>query len=195
MPHVKTSILLSILIFLSFATISAQQPSAAPVAADLTTWVKVAPTDAGFTILMPSKAPEKVIPLQGHPEIENHVIALDTELAGYVVSYLQLTEDVTDPDAIKGMLDSGRDAGIAASGGKLKSEKEIKLSGYSGREWKMELPGGLVATTRAYWVKRRLYQTVFITSPKVSDSPELTRLRQDAGNKFLDSFALNGMSK
>ncbi|HEY8186035.1 MAG TPA: hypothetical protein VIF64_08200 [Pyrinomonadaceae bacterium] len=195
MSHVKTSILLSILVFLSFATISAQEPSAAPVAADLTTWVNVAPADAGFTILMPSKAPEKVTPLQGHPDIENHVIALETELAGYVVSYMQLAEEVTDPAKIKELLDRGREGGIASTGGQLKREKEIKLSGYSGREWNVEIPGGLVATTRAYWVKRRLYQTVFITSPKDSDSPEVTKLRQDAGKKFLDSFVLNGMSK
>jgi hypothetical protein len=136
-----------------------------------------------------------VTPLQGHPDIENHVIALETELAGYVVSYMQLAEEVTDPAKIKELLDRGREGGIASTGGQLKREKEIKLSGYSGREWNVEIPGGLVATTRAYWVKRRLYQTVFITSPKDSDSPEVTKLRQDAGKKFLDSFVLNGMSK
>jgi hypothetical protein len=56
----------------------------------------------------------------------------------------------------------------------------------------MELPGGLSALARAYWVKRRLYQTVFITSPNANDSVEVTTLRQDVGTKFLDSFTLSG---
>ena len=189
----RNTTLLSVLVFLSFVTISAQQPAAAPVPADSSTWVNVAPVDAGFTILMPSKASEKVSPVDGHPGIENHLITLETELAGYVVSYVQFADDVTDPEAIKAMLDRGREGGIASTGGQLKSEKEIQLSGYSGREWKMEIPGGLIATARAYWIKRRLYQTVFIISPKASDSPEVTKLRQEVGNKFLDSFALSGV--
>jgi hypothetical protein len=139
---------------------------------------------------MPSVASEKVTPVEGHPGVENHLITLETEQAGYVVSYVQFPEEVTDPDTIKDMLDRGRDGGIASSGGTLKSEKEITLSGYSGREWQMEIPGGLVATARAYWVRQRLYQTVFIATPKVSDSPEATKLRQEAGSKFLDSFGL-----
>jgi len=102
---------------------------------------------------------------------------------------------VTDPVQIKAMLDAGREGGVAASGGELSSEKEIKLNGYSGREWNMKLPGGLLATARAYWVKRRLYQTVFVMSPNASDTPEVMKVRQEAATKFLDSFTLNDGGK
>ena len=89
------------------------------------------------------------------------------------------------------MLDRGREGGIASSGGELVSETEIKLNGYFGREWNMKLPGGLTATARAYWVKRRLLQTIFVKSPKASDSPEVIKLRQQAETRFLDSVALS----
>lgn len=140
---------------------------------------------------MPGKAAEQSQPLEGHPGLENHLLTLETEIGGYVVSFLEFPEDVTDPDRIKLMLDRGRDGGVASSGGELVSETEIKLNGYFGREWSMKLSGGLTATARAYWVKRRLFQTVFVKSPKVNDSPEVIRLRQQAETKFLDSFALS----
>ena len=189
----KRTILLSILLSLSFITVLAQQPPA--IRPESGAWVNVAPTNSGFTVLMPGKAAEQSQPLEGHPDLANHLLTFETEIGGYVVSYLQFPDDVTDPDLIKTMLDRGRDGGIASSGGELVSETEIKLGGYFGREWNMKLPGGLAATARAYWVKRRLFQTVFVKSPKTNDSPEMIRLRQQAETKFLDSFALIGDPK
>jgi hypothetical protein len=193
MSHVKRTILLSIFISLSFATVLAQQESpAAVVHAESGTWINVAPGNAGFTVLMPAKPSEKVEAIEGHPDIENHTLMLETKLASYVVSYVQFPDDITDPAAIKVLLDNGREGGIASSKAELSSEKEIKLNEYFGREWAMKLPGGLLATARAYWVKRRLYQTVFVIGPHASDPPEVTKLRQEVATKFLDSFALNG---
>lgn len=140
---------------------------------------------------MPGKPAERVQEVEGHPGIENHMLILETTLAGYVVSYVQFPDDVTDPAAIKELLNRGREGGLASSGATLKSEKEIRLNDYFGREWLMELPSGLVATARAYWVKRRLFQTVFITTPKPDDSAEVRRLRQETATKFLDSFTLS----
>jgi len=192
MSHVKNTIVLSVFISLSFATILAQQPPAAAVHIESGTWINVAPADAGFTVLLPARASEKATPVEGRPGVENYTLTLDTKLAGYVVSYAEFPDDVTDPNAIKGMLDRGREGGIATTGAKLESEKEIKLNGYFGREWVLELPGGLFATARAYWVKRRLYQTVFIIAPNASDPPEVTKLRRETATKFLDSFTLSG---
>lgn len=186
----KKTILLSTLLALSFITVLAQQP--AVVQPESGAWTNAAPANSGFTVLMPGKAMEATQPLEGHPDLANHLVTLETELGGYVVTYLDFPNDVTDPDRIKLMLDRGREGGVAGSGGELVSETEIKLNGYFGREWSMKLPGGLTATARAYWVKRRLFQTVFVKSPKASDSPEVIRMRQQAETKFLDSFGLIG---
>jgi hypothetical protein len=186
-------IAISIFVALSFDPVSAQQPQPLPVALpnDSSAWINGAPANAGFTILMPGKPAERVQAVEGHPGIENHMLILETTLAGYVVSYVQFPDDVTDPAAIKELLNRGREGGLASSGATLKSEKEIRLNDYFGREWLMELPSGLVATARAYWVKRRLFQTVFITTPKPDDSAEVRRLRQETATKFLDSFTLS----
>ncbi len=165
-----------------------QQPVVQPESG---TWVNVAPDKAGFTILMPSKPDESSTPIEGRPDTQNHTLTLETELAGYVVSYVQFPDEVTDPATIKTLLDGGRDGGIAATKGELTSEKEIKLGEYFGREWLMKLPGGISTKARAYWVKQRLYQTVFVMQPKESDTPDRVKSRQEAGSKFLDSFKLS----
>jgi hypothetical protein len=188
----KRTLALSIFIFLGFVTVLAQQQPPPAVPVESGTWINIAPANAGFTVLMPAKPFEKVDAVEGQPGVENHLMTLETKLAGYVVSYVQFPDEITDPDAIKLMLDKGREGGIASSGGTLKSEKEIKLNEYFGREWMMELPGGLLTTARAYWVKRRLYQTIFVTVANASDPPDATKVRQELATKFLDSFTLNG---
>lgn len=186
----KTLFLTTFLV-LGFATVLAQQPQPSPVVfPESGAWTNGAPATAGFTIQMPGKPTERVQPLEGRPGIENHLLMLETKLAGYVVSYVQFPDDVTDPVIIKGLLDRGRDGGVSSSGGTLKSEKEIKLNDYLGREWLMDLPNGLTATARAYWVKRTLFQTVFVTTPKSDDSAEVKKLRQQTETRFLDSFTL-----
>jgi hypothetical protein len=186
----KKLILLLTFLLLSIASARAQQPPAA-VNPEAGAWIKLEPANAGFTVLMPGKPSESTTSLD-RPGVTNHELTLETKLAGYVVTYVEFPEEVTDPADVKTILDSGRDGGVASSKGELTSEKEIKLKQFAGREWLMKLPNGLVATARAYWVKRRLYQTILVITPNANDSPELIKLRQEAGNKFLDSFTLSG---
>ena len=176
------------LVFLSFISVLAQQHTTAPATAAANAWVNIAPPNAGFTLLMPGKPTEKVQPITSTPGAENHIFALETAPAGYVFSYVQFPEEVTDATAIAGMLDAGRDGSIAATGSKLKSEKQIRLNEHYGREWLLEMPGGFTAVDRSYWVKRRFYQLLFVTSPKPNDTRETIELQQELANKFFDSF-------
>jgi hypothetical protein len=189
----KKTILLLTFLLLSIVSMQAQQPPpAVAINPETGTWIKLEPAHAGFTILMPRKPSERATPVEGRPGVTNHELILETKLAGYVVSYVEFPEEVMDPDAIKSILDNGRDGGIASSKAELTSENEIKLKQFAGREWMMKLPNGLLATARAYWVRRRLYQTILVISPNANDSSELVKLRQEAGTRFLDSFTLSG---
>jgi hypothetical protein len=140
---------------------------------------------------MPGKPSEQTQPMEGRPGVEHHLLMVETKLAGFVVSYVVFPEVVTDPADIKVLLDRGREGALSSSGATLKSEKEIKLNDYFGREWLMDFPSGFSGTARAYWVKRRLLQAIFVIAPKSDDSPEIKRLRQEAATKFFDSFRLS----
>jgi hypothetical protein len=183
----KTSSVL-VFILLSFISVLAQRHTTAPATAEPAGWVNIAPEKSGFTLLMPGKPTEKVEPIASTPGAENHIFALETGPAGYVFSYVQFPDDVTDATAIAGMLDAGREGSLAATGSKLKSEKQIRLNEHYGREWLLEMPGGFTALDRSYWVKRRFYQLLFITSPKPNDTREIVELQQELANKFFDSF-------
>jgi hypothetical protein len=178
-----------VFIFLSFLAAPAQRHAMPPAAAP-EAWINVAPANAGFSVLMPGKPTEKIQPMASTPGAENHIFMLETGPAGYVFSYVQFPEDITEPNAIAGMLDAGREGSIAAIGSKLKSEKQIRLNEHYGREWLLEMPGGFTAIDRSYWVKRRFYQLLFITSPKPNDTRETIGLQEELANKFFDSFRL-----
>ena len=184
----KRIIPLSILILLSFISVVAQQNVGSAAAGN---WIEVAPPGSGFSVLMPSKPAEKVDPVANRPGIENHLLTLETKSAGYVVSFVQFPDEITDAARIKDLLDGGRDGGLSSTGGRLKSEKEIKLNGFFGREWLVDLPGGISTIARAYWVKRSLYQIVFISeSPVANESAEAAAARQELAARFLNSFTL-----
>jgi len=144
---------------------------------------------------MPAKPSEQIQGVDGHPGLENLILSVETKLAGYVVSSVQFPDEITDPVAIKLLLDRGREGGLKSTKGKLRSEKEIKLASYFGREWVVDLPGNLETTARAYWIKRRLFQTIFVVPVNPSELAGVTKLRRDAGAKFLDSFTLSDASK
>jgi hypothetical protein len=178
-------------ISLSFITVSAQQHSSDPASSGGSAgWINIAPDNAGFRVLMPGKATEKIDPVEGSPGVENHIFTLETPAAGYVVSYVQFPQNITQVSAIKGMLDAGRDGALASTGAKLTSEKEIRLNEHYGREWLLELPAGMTATNHAYWVKSRLYQLVFIIAPSANDTSETVRARQELAYTFFSSFKL-----
>ncbi len=194
MLAMKLIILLSIFC-IGCVTGIGQQPASRDVQPESGVWANAAPADAGFKILMPGKAEKTTRPVASLPGVENHVLLLQTDLAAYMVSYVQFPSDVTDPVAIKTLLDRGREGGLKSSKGELKSEKEVTLDGHAGREWVITLPYHQNGTARAYWVRNRLYQTLFIEQSGSAETPQLQRLRQDARIRFLDSFELSAGSK
>lgn len=155
-------------------------------------WKKLAPAGAGFTVLIPGTAAAQTsaVPTAAG-ELQNHIFTLETPLAAYIVSYVEFPKPVTDPDQIKFLLDRGRDGGLKGGESTLRSEKEIKIDGYSGRELVMAMQGKLVGHARLYWVGRRLYQTVIVMNDTPANaSSAALKLRGDVVSKFLNSFAL-----
>jgi len=188
----KKSLLLLVFLFTVVSAMGQTPPPAKSGDPESGPWTTVSPANGVFTIMMPGKVSETTAAVEGRPGIENHVLTLETKLAGYVVSFVEFPEEIVDPAAVKTILDSGREGGLASSKAELVSEKELKFGEFSGREWVMKLPSGLETTARAYWVKKSLYQLIFVTSPTATDSAELVKQRHDVGVKFFDSFTLAG---
>ncbi|MBA3240733.1 MAG: hypothetical protein H0T60_05850 [Acidobacteria bacterium] len=163
-----------------------------PVEQNATAWKKLAPAEGGFMVLMPGTASEEKHSVETSVgKLENRIYSVETKQGVYMVMYADFPEVVSDADTIQRMLDNGRDKALANTKGKLTSEKNIKLDGYAGREWLVEIPGSNVIRARAFWVKRRLYQSLVIFPEGRNTPQETNRIRESATLKFLDSFALS----
>src|ERR1044072_3745287 len=122
----KKSLLLLVLLF-TVVSAMGQTPAAKSGDPESGPWTTVSPANGVFTVMLPGKASETTAAVEGRPGIENHVLTLETKLAGYVVSFLEFPEEIVDPAAVRTILDSGREGGLASSKAELVSEKEIKF--------------------------------------------------------------------
>lgn len=175
----------------AFAPAAAHGQTPVPAAQDTKAWKKFTSPEGRFSVLLPATPTEQSRPVEtALGRLDNRVFMVQTPADVYMVAYADFPEPVSDPDMIQKMLDGGRDKALSNVNGKLTSEKNIKLDGHAGREWHIEMPEGLVARARAYWVKKRLYQALVIVQATPNATPQAARLRQEANDKFFDSFAL-----
>ena len=151
---------------------------------------KFSPPGAGFSVLLPGKPKTEVQDLDTEiGKVTNHMYLVDAPGVSYAVMYAEFPAPVTDPEVARGMFDNARMLAVAAVRGEVKSETEITLSGYLGRELLVLMPEGLgLLRSRMYMVKQFFYQTITLSMSEKNS--ELLKLRETEVKKFLDSFTL-----
>ncbi|MBN2378455.1 hypothetical protein JXM67_01450 [candidate division WOR-3 bacterium] len=145
-------------------------------------WVDVKSNDGGFFVRMPQE-PEmqtQMIPTTAG-STPLYMYLVDFGAVAYAVMYSDLPYLEEDADLDK-VLDERRDAAVASSNGKLRSEKKISIDGHPGRELRIDTGDNMAYTGRLYLVGKRLYQVIIVV-PQGVDAKEATE-------KFLDSFRL-----
>lgn len=159
-----------------------------------TSWEKFAPAGSGFSVLLPGKvtSQEQLVD-RPNGKMPHYISYASLGDDAFLVTYMRFPDSITDAASIKLMLDSGRDQGVAASGAILKSETQITLDGYAGREWLMALPKGIKAQARAYWVDKTLYQVIVVSSEM--QTPAAAQLTTERSLRFFNSFKLDGALK
>lgn len=141
-----------------------------------------APKGGRFTIQMPGNPEEqtnKVNTVAGPIEVHMFTVSPDRSTL-YGVGYGDSAVMNTKPES--DILDGARDGVVRNVKGKLDSEKKITIDKYPGRDFLVVIKGGVVRE-RAYLVKDRLYQVIFVSSSREFATGK------DA-DKFLDSFKL-----
>ena len=156
-------------------------------------WKQVLPEGGNCSILMPASPKEidKIInnPLYG--ELTAKIWTFQPEKGpdpniAYMVGYIDYPERTIHSDSIrllKNFFNSSRDGAINNVQGKLLSETIINLSGYPGREVRVDFKNGLALIRYRYFlVRNRLYMLQVITLTENNFNASI--------NKFLDSFNL-----
>jgi hypothetical protein len=146
-----------------------------------------------YSVLLPGKPMEtsqKVnVPLMG--EVELHLCAVNNgAVETYAVMYNNYPLIGNAAVDIEKIYDGARQGAVVSSGGgTLAGDRKIMLGDLPGREIKIELPaskipGGGLMQLRYFLKGARLYQVMHI-APK-------GELKDDAVEKFLDSFRITG---
>lgn len=154
------------------------------------TWHELSPEGAGFSVLMPGEPSLKQNPVS-HPngaKTVNHSYSAERDGEAFMVIYADFPQAIRDAATIRLILDSGRDEALTQSKATLQSESELTLDGFTGREFVMKLPDGLVGTVRVFWGTNRLFQQIIVHSDD-QPSPAL-QAKKDRRAKFIKSFSL-----
>jgi hypothetical protein len=147
-------------------------------------WTTFASPEGRFEILMPGEVKQFTVEVVNDfgPSVLHMNVATAGEGTMLVANWVdyppELAADLPDQ-----LLDESREGALDNLGGKLVSEREIKLGPHRGREILIEVAKqDRLFRVRVYLVENRLYQTVVFGPPKFVKSKEAGR--------YLDSFRL-----
>jgi hypothetical protein len=169
----------------------AQEPEPAPPTSPppAATWKEFQAKQGRFSVLLPGTPVYEVqtrdFPAVGATQVHTYVLRQEPYV--FLVVYADLPPELlrTGPLAVA---DDMQNAFLETLDARLVSEKDIKISGRAGKEFRADvpkLPG--VALSRAAAVGGRVYQIAVVAPREQSRAPEL--------RKFLDSFKLLAPAK
>ena len=146
-------------------------------------WTTFGSPEGRFEVLMRGEVKQFPVEVEnqfGTTTLHMNVATWDETML--VVNWVDYPPDVAQ-DLPEQLLDDSREAALENLGGKLVSEKPIKLVRHNGREILIEVAKqDRLFRVRVYLVGNRLYQTVLFGPPKAVRSTE--------AQKYLDSFKL-----
>ncbi|MCA1565130.1 MAG: energy transducer TonB [Acidobacteria bacterium] len=149
-------------------------------------------SDAGrFSILFPGTPQEETEQLNsGEREVPVRILKL-SELADYVVMYLDNPEPRNmNPQATRNLLRlSVKEAAETYQATSLE-QNEITLDGYTGLFVRLQLPDRSIMRLKLYAVGLRIYQLMITTPPEQGATGDQRRFYEATADKFLNSFTL-----
>ncbi len=176
----------------------AQEQKPSPKAPAPSDWKEFKSAEGGFSVSMPGDPQTESEPMDTDAgRVEIHSFFIDSDLGTYYVSYTVFPKFSEEPSAVKAILDAGRDEQVS-KGARLLNDNEVTLpGGVVGREWLVESEG-FILRNRTFFIKGRLYQVLFVTTPEVafktgkaSPNPkDRTELYEEIASRFQGSFKL-----
>jgi len=186
-----TWIFLLICVFLlspSSQTGVAQTPSTADSQSQSADWEEFSFPNGQFVVSMPAKPKSQSIPLDSKPgSLVANILAVDKEGESYAVTYVEFPNRVDDSAKSKAVLDGIVEKELVKVAGQLINQTDVALSGFSGREVRIEVVDGFWVD-RFYLVGRRIYFVSAFVSKIRRDTKEITEPQNALIRKYFDSF-------
>lgn len=146
------------------------------------TWSEYRSEEGNLRIEMPGlpKLNTAAIPIGNNETAPMVEAQMATRQAAYQVSYISYPRRIGQSAATDVLLDNFRNK--MAAGSSYRSEKQLTLGRFPGREFVVVEPNGRNTAVRLYWVRGRLYQLMVTGGAGIETNPDARR--------FLESFAL-----
>lgn len=158
-------------------------PANPPVLIAQSVWKPFSSKEGGFTILLPGTPTQETSRVNtdvGPVSVKRFYVIRNNE-ALYGVAYSDFpNKSSLNSGEINQLLAQVVSGFVQGSRGKLVSQKPIRLGDFPGREVRIQLPQGVIARGRIYWVNNRLYQVVVATNKENS----LTKTIEGFFNSF-----------
>ena len=154
-------------------------------------WQELVSSEGRFRVLLPDTPNEMFVPINGQfINVEARVFAVKSPEAFYAVLFGDFGGETPDAETIRTAFDNGRDKAINEGRFILISEKDIGTAKTPAREYVMD-DGAFVFRTRVYFVKGRIYQTIFGGPGLKNGMPAgLAKYYDGLAAKFLNSFKI-----
>jgi hypothetical protein len=124
-------------------------------------WQEIVSTEGHFRVLLPDTPNEVFMPIDGQfVHTEFRAFTIKSPVALYAVLFGDFPNSSTDRETIAAAFDNGRDRAMSEGKLMLISEKDISTAGLPAREYVFG-DGAFVVRTRVYFMKERVYQTIF----------------------------------
>lgn len=132
------------------------------------TWQEFTSDEFNFSVIFPTQINPSVSKLDDEAFLLNIKLAILKE-TGYMLGYGRFKVDISQnkPDNILDLFISGR----VGKNAKLISKQNIKLEGYSGKEYQVRYENGIISEGRVYLVGQNIY-ILEVVNPQNADSQE-----------------------
>lgn len=104
---------------------------------------------------------------------------------GFIVAYVDYSQEVMKDADAKKMLDGARDGAVRNVNGRLGTEKELDFYGKPGKEFEILAPKNAIIKARLILIGNRLYQMMAISQSR--------DILEEKTPMFFDSFRVDGV--
>lgn len=138
-----------------------------------------------YSVVFPSTPKEEIsVANDNGKEVNLYFASVKNKDIYYAVTYSDdyRNKKLTTNKQINEFLDAARDGAVANVSGKLTSEEIIKVDGYTGRIFKVSVPGNGVVLSMVVLVGSRMYNAIVASSAD--------KFFSSGARNFIDSFKL-----
>ena len=139
-----------------------------------------------FSVLFPGEPERKLQQVDTPAEtLEFVMYSAGSKKTGFIVAYVDYSQEMMKNADIKKMLDGARDGAVRNINGRLEKEKVLDFHGKPGRELEIMAPKKAIIKARLILIGNRLYQMMAIS--------QSNRILEEKTPEFFDSFKVDGV--